>query len=208
MLQLLEGRLPEFEVQNLALAGQKIVFDVEPQHGFEMAAQHRGRDQLGNFGGLIAAVFDLVQRVVAQLLARCLLFVASLLVPLRGARVQVPAVVVDARWPSRSTLFKQRMNLGERLALEMQKSHHHIRNLHAGVVDVVLHVDFLPGGAQQAHKCVAEDGVAQMADVRGLVGIDAGVLDQSMEPALADARGLRRLATVAVPAARSRRALM
>jgi glycerol-3-phosphate responsive antiterminator len=61
----------------------------------------------------------------------------------------------------------------------MQKAHHHIGHLHAGVVDVVLHVDLLAGGAQQAHKRVAENGVAQVADVRGLVGIDAGVLDKA-----------------------------
>ncbi len=37
----------------------------------------------------------------------------------------------------------------------------------------------MASGAQQAHEGIAEDGVAQMADVRGLVGIDAGVLDQN-----------------------------
>ena len=56
----------------------------------------------------------------------------------------------------------------------------HVRNLHAGVVDVVLDVDGVSGSAQQADKGVAEDGVAQMADVRRLVGIDAGVLDQNL----------------------------
>ena len=78
LLQLLEGRIPELEVQNLALARQKIVFDVEAQHGFKMAAQDSGRDQLGNFGGLVAALLDLVQRGIAQLLARCVLFLGSL----------------------------------------------------------------------------------------------------------------------------------
>ena len=63
----------------------------------------------------------------------------------------------------------------------MKEADHDIRNLHAGVVDVVLHVDLLPGGAQQAHEGVAEDGIAQMADVRGLVGIDAGVLHKGMK---------------------------
>ncbi len=60
----------------------------------------------------------------------------------------------------------------------MQEAHDDVGDLDAGVVDVVLHVDFVAGGAEQAHKGVAEDGVAQMADVRGLVGIDAGVLDK------------------------------
>ena len=65
----------------------------------------------------------------------------------------------------------------------MQESHHHIGHLHAGVVDVVLHVHLLPGGAQQAHERIAQDCVAQVADVRGLVGIDAGVLDEAMDAA-------------------------
>ena len=73
----------------------------------------------------------------------------------------------------------QSVAIAERFLLKMQKSDDHIRHLHAGVVDVVLHIHSLARGAQQAHKRVAQDGVAQMPDVRGLVGIDAGVLDQN-----------------------------
>ena len=65
----------------------------------------------------------------------------------------------------------------------MKEPDDHIGYLHAGVVDVVLHVDFLPGGAQQADEGVAENGVAQMADVRGLVWIDAGVFYEGMQAA-------------------------
>src|ERR1019366_1467422 len=39
---------------------------------------------------------------------------------------------------------------------------------------------FPAGEAQQADKGVPEDGVAQVADVRRLVGIDAGVLNQNL----------------------------
>jgi hypothetical protein len=74
----------------------------------------------------------------------------------------------------------------------MQEADHHIGHLHAGVVDVVLHVDFLPGGAQQADEGVAENGVAQVADVRGLVGIDAGVLDKRMQARTWPRQGLLR----------------
>ncbi len=95
MLELLEGGVPEFEVQDLALAGQEVVLDVEAQHGFKMAAQDGGGDEVGDFGGFVAAVLDGVQRVEAQLLARGLFFGGSFGVPLRGARVEVPAVVVD-----------------------------------------------------------------------------------------------------------------
>ena len=90
----------------------------------------------------------------------------------------------------------------------MQEADHHIGHLHAGVVDVVLHVDFLPGGAQQADKRVAQNCVAQVADVRGLVGIDAGVLDQRVH-ACSRTRGPASVrGHPATPAARSSRALM
>ena len=158
----------------------------EPQHGFQMAPQHRRRNQLGNFCRLIAATLDLVQRRRSAT-SSALRFSSSLplVVPLRSARVEIPAVVIDPLSRSRFSFFEQHLaNVGQRFAFQMQKSHHHIGHLHAGVVDVVLHIDFLPGGAQQAHKRVAQNGVAQVADVRGLVGIDAGVLDQRMNRGL------------------------
>ncbi len=89
----------------------------------------------------------------------------------------------------------------------MQKADDHIGHLHAGVVDVVLHIDLLPGGAQQAHKRVAQDGVAQVPDVRSLVGIDAGVLDQRVNTR-AEASILLRLRNAVSAAPRSSRALM
>ena len=42
----------------------------------------------------------------------------------------------------------------------------------------------LPGGTQQQNESVAKNCVAQVTDVRGLVGIDAGVLDQGAKMAL------------------------
>ena len=62
----------------------------------------------------------------------------------------------------------------------MQKPNHHIRDLHAGVVDVVLHIDFAASKSQQADKRVAQNGVAQMPNMRSFVGIDTGVLDQNL----------------------------
>ena len=64
----------------------------------------------------------------------------------------------------------------------MEEPDDDVGDLDAGVVDVVLHVDLVAGGAQEADKRVAENGVAQMADVRGLVGIDAGVLNEHVAP--------------------------
>ena len=62
----------------------------------------------------------------------------------------------------------------------MLEADHHVGDLHAGVVDVVLHLDAAAGAAQQAHKRVAQRGVAQVPDVRGLIGIDVGVLDDAL----------------------------
>ena len=64
---------------------------------------------------------------------------------------------------------------------------HHVGHLHAGVVDVVLHLDALPARAQHAHERIAQRGVAQVPDVRRLVGIDVGVLDDDL---FAGGRGL------------------
>ncbi len=77
-------------------------------------------------------------------------------------------------------------NLGGRFFFEVQEADHDVGNLDAGVVNVVLHVDLVAGGAEQADERVAEDGVAQVADVRGLVGVDARCVRR--------ARGLARTA--------------
>src|SRR5579883_2803025 len=62
----------------------------------------------------------------------------------------------------------------------MNESDHDIGDLDAGVVDVVLHFDRLSGGAEHPDERVAEDRVAQMADMGGFVGIDIGVLDDDL----------------------------
>src|ERR1700687_1186706 len=62
----------------------------------------------------------------------------------------------------------------------MQESHSHVGDLHSGIVDVVLDIPFPAGKTQQANKGVAEDGIAEVSDVRGLVRIDTRVLDQNL----------------------------
>jgi hypothetical protein len=47
-------------------------------------------------------------------------------------------------------------------------------------VDVVVHLDLVPVGAQDAANGVAEHDVAKVADVGLLVGIDAGVFDHDL----------------------------
>ena len=71
--------------------------------------------------------------------------------------------------------------MGLRFLFQMHEADNYIRNLHSGVVDVVLHVDVPARLAQQANKSIAEDGITQVPDVRGLVGIDGGVFDQDFQ---------------------------
>jgi hypothetical protein len=59
----------------------------------------------------------------------------------------------------------------------MQKTDDNVSDLDAGVVDVVLDFDAIAGGLQDAYERVAENGVADVTDVRGFVWVDAGVLN-------------------------------
>ncbi len=74
----------------------------------------------------------------------------------------------------------------------MHQADDDVRHLHAGIVDVVLHIHALSCGAQHPHEGVAQDGVAQMPDMRCLVRIDAGVLHQRVH-ACAESSVLLRL---------------
>ena len=167
-------------MQDLALAGKEIVLDAEALHGFKMAAQDGRRDELGDLGGFVAAVLDLVERVQSDLLAGGFVGAGAFAVPLRGAGVEVPAVVVerfgDVGLAALFAVGDEGADFGDGFAFELEEADDDVGNLDAGVVDVVLDIDLLAGGAEQADKGVAEDGVAEMADVGGLVGIDAGVL--------------------------------
>ena len=137
-----ERRIPEFQMQNLALARQKIVLNVEAQHRFKMAAKNGGGDQLGHFGGFIAAMFNFVECVQANLLARGLFRIGSMLVPLRRAGVEIPAEVIDGRGRSFRALrplfaFSNKVaHFSQGFLLEMDESDNDVGNLNASVVDV------------------------------------------------------------------------
>ena len=55
------------QLQNFALAGKEIVFNVEPVHGLKMAAQHGNRNQIGDRGSFRRSVFNGVQSFQAYL---------------------------------------------------------------------------------------------------------------------------------------------
>ena len=186
LLQQLEGAVPEVQAQDVALVGQQVVADPEPRHRREVAVHDAARHVLGEARGLVPARLDRVEGLGLQRLVRRVgrVEVAHL-------RVEVPAVVVE--------LPGDLLDLGQGLLLEVLEAHHHVRDLHARVVDVVLHADVVAAVAQHAHEGVAQAGVAEVADVGGLVGVDARVLDDDVaradgrrRAALGEARGSSR----------------
>ncbi len=175
------GRVPEVEGENLALAGEEVVLDAEALHGFEMTAQDRGGDEVGYLGCIVVADFEGVKGVETDLFASSeMVGVGG--VPLRDAGVEIPAVEVDALI-GLDEFGEQFAGAGESFAFEIDQADDDVCDLDAGVVDVVLHADFVAGfegvGAEETLEGVAEDGVAKVADVGSLVGIDAGVLDEA-----------------------------
>ena len=169
LFEQLEGRLPELQVQDLALTGQHVVNDAETPHGGEMAADDGLRYERGEAIELALAGFDGVEGFGAP--GQRLRIV---LVPGTHAREEIPAEVVEALREDKL------LDLGGRLLLEEVKAHHDVRDLDAGVVDVVLRLDRAPARAQHADEGVAQHRIPQVADVRGLVGIDVGVLDDGL----------------------------
>ena len=148
---------------------------------FEVAADDAIGDERAIVGRRLGAVLDVVQRGGADLRA---LLVA--LVPLGDARVEVPAVIVEAR------RVGDALDVVERLRLELAEADDDVGDLDAGVVDVVLHFDRRAAEAQHADERVAERGVAQVADVRRLVRIDRRVFDDGLAGSARRRRGPSR----------------
>ena len=71
----------------------------------------------------------------------------------------------------------------------MQEADDHVRDLDPRVVDVVLDADLAPTVPQHPHERVAERRVAHVADVGGLVRVDARVLDDDVPGDAGRARG-------------------
>ena len=85
--------------------------------------------------------------------------------------IEVPAEVVEAGLP------REAAHLAGVRPAQHRETERDIRDLHPGVINVVLYFHPRSQEAENAGEGVPERGVAQMADVRGLVGVDAGVLD-------------------------------
>src|SRR5436853_7342578 len=118
------------EVQDLAFAGQEVIFDISPIHRLEMATQNGNGDHIGNGCGLVVSLFDRV-----EYLGTPLEILVTLAIPLRDTGIQIPAVVVDAG------LAGELLELCSRFHVEMQKRNHHVGYPHAAVVDGILYID-------------------------------------------------------------------
>ena len=169
---------PELEPQDVALPGEQVVADVHARHRLHVAADDVIGDEVGQFRGLVAAMLDVVERRRADLQT---VLVPG--VPLGDLRVEIPAVVIEPRGRG------DRADLVERLVLDLAEADGDVRDLDAGVVDVVLDLDLAAEEAEQPSERVAQRGVAKVADVRRLVRVDRGVLDDRL--AGAGRRGAR-----------------
>ena len=82
------------------------------------------------------------------------------------------------------------------MCFELAEADDDVGDLDAGVVDVVLDLDLASQEAEQPAERVAERRVAQVTDVRGLVRIDRGVLDDGLVAAAARPAPERSLSQV------------
>src|SRR6266700_135911 len=64
--------------------------------------------------------------------------------------------------------------------LDGPKGNHHVRYLYACVINIILNLHAVPRMPQYPHHCVAQHRVPHVPDVRRLVWIDAGVLDNHL----------------------------
>ncbi len=176
-LELLEAGGPETALQDVALVGQDGVADAQAVHGAQVAADHLLGHEGRHVGGLVVPRLHEVQRVQARRLP-----VLRFRVPRAHAGVEIPALLVEGP-VSRILVFGEGDGEPDAIQVPVQDAlepHHHIGHLDARVVDVVLHLHRAAQEAQALDEGVAQDGVAQVPHVGGLVGVDVGVLDDDL----------------------------
>src|SRR5689334_9106525 len=172
LLELRKSRLPEMQMENFAFLRQEVVLNPKALHGLQMPMDDGVGNKLADFRGLVAAFFNIVQRLQTQLQ-----IVFALFIPVRDAGIEVPAVVIE-RTRRRPAGGDERFNRILPFFFQIKKPDHHVRYLNAGIVNVVLYIYFCASRLQQAHKCIAQNGIAQVADMGRLVRVNAGMLNQ------------------------------
>src|SRR5262249_46653185 len=99
------------------------------------------------------------------------------------ARVRGPRLEPRAQGRDRADILRVAGRLPravEREAADLQEADGEVRDLHPGIVDVVLDLDRLAEKPQAPDQGVAEHGVAEVSNVRGLVRVDVRVLDDPL----------------------------
>ena len=162
LAQQLERLPPEAEADDVRLPGEQVVGDVEPAHGGEVRVDDPPGDVLDEHRRLVAALLDLAQHGASPLEQ-----LGIGLVP-RGHRDVHPRAVLIERF------------VRLRFDAELANADHDVGDLDAGVVDVVVHLDGVAGAPEHTGDRVSDARVAQMADVRRLVGVGGGVLDERL----------------------------
>ena len=123
-------------MENVTFTGQQIVSHIDARHRPEVIADNRHGDNFRHFRCFIAPVFDFLERFPPQVVLR----IFSLIKP-GDPRVDIPAVVIE--FAGRS--LGHPAHVGERFPFDALQAHDHVGNLHAGIIDVILHFD-VPAG--------------------------------------------------------------
>src|SRR6266404_2951766 len=153
----LKGSLPKMQMKNFRLAGQQIVTNAQTFHGVENLLDVSRRDIVGQFGSWVVALFDGVQNLDAQFrsVGIWLAVTATFAIERSYAGIEIPAIVIKRSIRAKEAV--QRLDLVERHVFYVHEANHDVGDLDAGVVDVVLHFDAVPAGAQYVHKGVAQN---------------------------------------------------
>ena len=190
-LHQLESAFPKMQVENVRLARQQVVANPEPFHRTENALDVSRGDVIGKLSDWIVSGFQRVQHLGAQLqslrirIAGC--FAASIEETDPG--VEVPTVIIKRAVSGQGKV--ELLDVCERQVLDVHEADHHVSDLHAGVVDVVLDLDAFTSCEQNSHKRIAKYCVADVPNVRRLVRIDTGVFDHLLWP-IGDSQGFGR----------------
>jgi hypothetical protein len=115
--------------------------------------------------------FDRMQRLDTPLFRVRLLLIVS-----RNPGIQIPAQIIEPDL----RVCQCRLNLSRCLLLQVVKTGHYIRHLHACIVDVILHFHEPCPRAQHADKCIAQNGIPKMADMRCFIRVDIRVFDNDL----------------------------
>src|SRR5687767_11309899 len=67
-------------------------------------------------------------------------------------------------------------NVCEGLTFDLEKAHHHIRHLDAGIVQIVLNLDLMTKKTKTTDEGITQSRVAQVAYMRSLIGVDVRML--------------------------------